>query len=172
MTAEAYGGEPEPAGRTRRGRALATTRRPGAVGTRQAAAPGLAQQRLMARISATRKARRQRTVIVACTLLSIAGPALVATGTWALTGYVSGHVARVSAGTAGAPSTGPLNILLAGVDRRTGLTRRQQLQLHVGPGRQQQLRHADGRCTWPRTTAACRWSACRGTPGWTSPATA
>ena len=57
---------------------------------------------------------------------------LVATGTWALTGCISGHVARVSAGTAGAPSTGPLNILVAGVDRRTGLTRAQQLRLHVG----------------------------------------
>jgi LCP family protein required for cell wall assembly len=104
---------------------------PGAVGTRPAAATGLAQQRLTARISATRKARRQRTVIVACTLLSIV-VLLVATGTWALTGYINGHVARVSAGTAGAPSTGPLTILVAGVDRRTGLTRRQQLQLHVG----------------------------------------
>jgi LCP family protein required for cell wall assembly len=104
---------------------------PGAVSTRHAAAPGLAQQRLMARISATRKARQQRTVIVVCTLLSIV-VLVVATGTWALTGYINSHVSRVSAGTAGAPSTGPLNILVAGVDRRTGLTRAQQLRLHVG----------------------------------------
>jgi LCP family protein required for cell wall assembly len=103
----------------------------GTVGTRHAARPGLAQQQLTARVSATRKARRQRAVIVVCTLLSVA-VLLVATGTWALTSYINGHVDRVSAGTAGAPSTGPLNILVAGVDRRTGLTRQQQLQLHVG----------------------------------------
>jgi LCP family protein required for cell wall assembly len=103
---------------------------PGAVGTRNAA-PGVAQQRLTARISATRKARQQRTVIVLCTLLSIV-VLLVATGTWALGGYINSHVARVNAGTAAAPPTGPLNILVAGVDRRTGLTRQQQLRLHVG----------------------------------------
>src|SRR5207248_10773625 len=100
--------------------ALSTPAAPGAVGTRHAPRPGLAQQQLMARISATRKARQQRAVIVVCTLLSIA-VLLVATGTWALTSYINGHVGRVSAGTAGAPSAGPLNILVAGVDRRTGL---------------------------------------------------
>ena len=104
---------------------------PGAVGTRHAPASALAQQQLMARISATRKAQRQRTVIVVCTLLSVV-VLLVAAGTWALTSYINGHVARVSAGTAGAPSAGPLTILVAGVDRRTGLTRAQQLRLHVG----------------------------------------
>ncbi len=127
-----YGGEPGTGGQDPPGpRPGYYPPLPGAVGTRQAAAPGVAQQRLMARISATRRARRQRTVIVACTLLSIV-VLLVATGTWALGGYINSHVARVSAGTAPAPSTGPLNILVAGVDRRTGLTRAQQLQLHVG----------------------------------------
>ena len=66
------------------------------------------------------------------------GPSLVASGlisalvlalsggAWALTGYVNGNVGRVDAGTAGTPPGGPLNILLAGVDRRSGLTRRRK----------------------------------------------
>ena len=70
---------------------------PDAVDTRRASRPALAQQQLMARISATRKARQQRTVIVVCTLLSVV-VLLVATGTWALSSYINGHVARVSAG--------------------------------------------------------------------------
>jgi LCP family protein required for cell wall assembly len=103
----------------------------GGVATRRAPRPGRAHAPLTARASATKQARRQRTVIVVCTLLSVV-VLLVATGTWALSSYINGHVGRVSAGTAGAPPTGPLNILIAGVDRRTGLTRQQQLRLHVG----------------------------------------
>src|SRR6266487_2019720 len=49
-----------------------------------------------------------------------------------LAGYVSSHLGRVNAGTSAAPPAGPLNILLAGVDVRAGLTRRQQRVLHVG----------------------------------------
>jgi LCP family protein required for cell wall assembly len=41
-------------------------------------------------------------------------------------------VSRIDAGTSAAPAGAPLNILVAGVDRRAGLTRRQQLALHVG----------------------------------------
>jgi LCP family protein required for cell wall assembly len=51
---------------------------------------------------------------------------------WALTSYVNGHLGRVNAGTAGTPSSGPLNIVVAGLDERAGLTARQQAQLHVG----------------------------------------
>jgi LCP family protein required for cell wall assembly len=51
---------------------------------------------------------------------------------WLLADYVSSHLGRVNAGTAGTPHGGPLNILLAGVDVRRGLSRRQQLVLHVG----------------------------------------
>jgi len=57
---------------------------------------------------------------------------LFAAGAWGLTSYVNDSVGRVNAGTAGAASSGPLNVLLAGVDLRSGLTPRQQAQLHVG----------------------------------------
>ena len=56
---------------------------------------------------------------------------LAAVAAWAFTSYLNGAVARVDAGTAGG-YRGPLNVLLAGVDLRSGLTRAQQLQLHVG----------------------------------------
>jgi LCP family protein required for cell wall assembly len=51
---------------------------------------------------------------------------------WAFTGYVNHIVDRVDAGTSAAAPGAPLNILVAGVDRRAGLTRHQQLELHVG----------------------------------------
>jgi LCP family protein required for cell wall assembly len=57
---------------------------------------------------------------------------LASGGAWVLTSYVSGHVHRLNAGTPGTPSSGPLNILVAGVDIRAGLTHRQQARLHVG----------------------------------------
>ena len=57
---------------------------------------------------------------------------LFATGAWGLASYVNDSVGRVNAGTAGTPSSGPLNILLAGVNLRSGLTRQQQAALHVG----------------------------------------
>ena len=56
---------------------------------------------------------------------------LLAGGAWAFTSYLNGALARVDAGTAGG-YRGALNVLLAGVDLRTGLTRAQQRQLHVG----------------------------------------
>jgi len=85
----------------------------------------------MARISAGRKARQQRALAVLCGTVS-AVVLLVAGSAWALSSYVSDHLGRVNAGTAGTPSSGPLNILLAGVDLRSGLTRSQQARLHVG----------------------------------------
>jgi LCP family protein required for cell wall assembly len=57
---------------------------------------------------------------------------LVAGSAWGLTSYINSHLGRVNAGTTGTPSSGPLNILVAGLDERSGLTRRQQRLLHVG----------------------------------------
>jgi len=85
----------------------------------------------MARISAGRRARRRRSLLVVTGALS-ALVMLVSGGSWALTGYVNAHLGRVNAGTSGTPSSGPLNILVAGLDERAGLTRLQQLRLHVG----------------------------------------
>jgi LCP family protein required for cell wall assembly len=108
-----------PSGKTRR------------TGARRRAGPAPAQQQLMARISASRKARQRRALLMASGALSAL--VLLAAGTaWALTGYVNSHLVRIDAGTAGTPSSGPLNILIAGLDQRTGLTPRQQQLLHVG----------------------------------------
>ncbi len=98
---------------------------------RRIAAPSPAQQRLMDRVASGRRARRQRAVLVTCGVIS-ALVLVVSGGAWALTGYVNGGVGRVNAGTAGTPPSGPLNILVAGVDRRAGLTPAQEAELHVG----------------------------------------
>ena len=84
----------------------------------------------MSRISATRRARLRRTLLVACGLLSSL-VLLCAGAAWGLANYANNAVGRIFAGTAGGLD-GPLNILLAGVDLRSGLTRAQQLELHVG----------------------------------------
>jgi LCP family protein required for cell wall assembly len=85
----------------------------------------------MAQIAAGRKARQQRAALAI--LGAMSALVLVASGgAWVLTSYVTSHVGRINAGTSGTPSSGPLNILVAGVDIRAGLTRRQQLRLHVG----------------------------------------
>jgi LCP family protein required for cell wall assembly len=101
------------------------------AGARRKTGPLPAQQRLMAQIAAGRKARQQRAMLAILTAMS-ALVLLTSGGAWVLTSYVTGHVGRLNAGTSGTPSSGPLNILVAGVDIRSGLTRRQQLQLHVG----------------------------------------
>ncbi len=98
---------------------------------RRRASASPAQRRLIARITASRKARQQRTLLIAAGLMSALVLA-VSGGAWAFTDYVNGRLGRIDAGTAGAPPSGPLNILLAGVDRRSGLTPRQQAELHVG----------------------------------------
>ena len=85
----------------------------------------------MALISASRKARQRRALLIACGALS-ALVLLAAGSAWALTGYVNSHLGRIDAGTAGTPSSGPLNILITGLDERAGLTPRQQQLLHVG----------------------------------------
>ena len=101
------------------------------TGARRRPGPAPAQQQLMARISAGRKARLQRALLVACGALSAL--VLLAAGTaWAVTSWVNGNIGRVNAGTAGTSGSGPLNIVVAGVDVRAGLTQQQQLALHVG----------------------------------------
>jgi LCP family protein required for cell wall assembly len=85
----------------------------------------------MKRIAAGRKARQQRVILLVLGMMS-ALVLVAAGGSWALTSYVSGSLGRLDAGTAGTPASGPLNILVAGVDIRSGLTRHQQLALHVG----------------------------------------
>src|SRR5579864_1579781 len=112
---------PQPPGKTRH------------TGTRRRPAPAPAQQQLMARISASRRARQRRALLMASGVMS-ALVLLAAGSAWALTGYVNSHLGRLDAGTAGTPSSGPLNILIAGLDERTGLTPRQQQLLHVGRG--------------------------------------
>ena len=89
------------------------------------------RRRLIAQIAASRRARTQRTLALITGALSVL-VLLTAGSGWLLAGYVSSHLGRVNAGTAGAPTSGPLNILLAGVDVRSGLTRHQQRVLHVG----------------------------------------
>jgi LCP family protein required for cell wall assembly len=95
------------------------------------AGPSAAQQRLIAQVTAGRKARRHRALLVMCGAAS-AVVLLFAGTAWGFTSYINDTIGRVNAGTAGTPSSGPLNVLLAGVDVRAGLTRRQQLRLHVG----------------------------------------
>ncbi|HEX9538980.1 MAG TPA: LCP family protein [Streptosporangiaceae bacterium] len=101
--------------------------RAGVPGRRQTAPA----QQLMGRIAAGRKARHRRALLILSGTMS-ALVLVFATGAWGLTSYVNDSVGRVNAGTAGTPSSGPLNILLAGVDLRSGLTRQQQQALHVG----------------------------------------
>jgi LCP family protein required for cell wall assembly len=90
-----------------------------------------AQARLAARVIASREARRKRALLTVCGVMSALILA-VSGSAWALTGYINGHIKRVDAGTANSDSTGPLNILVAGVDPRTGLTHHQEVVLHVG----------------------------------------
>jgi LCP family protein required for cell wall assembly len=90
-----------------------------------------AQGRLAARIASSRDARRRRVLLIMCGTLSTL-VLVVSGGAWALTGYINDHIKRVDAGTTNSGSTGPLNILVGGVDPRTGLTHHQEVVLHVG----------------------------------------
>jgi LCP family protein required for cell wall assembly len=90
-----------------------------------------ARRRLAAHIAASKRARTQRMLALVTSALSAL--VLLTSGSgWLLAGYVSSHLGRVNAGTAGTPESGPLNILLAGVDVRAGLTKREERVLHVG----------------------------------------
>jgi LCP family protein required for cell wall assembly len=86
---------------------------------------------MLARSQAGSHARRRGLLA----LMVSVGSALVmlAAGSgWLLTGYISSHLRRVNADTAQAGPSGPVNILLAGVDVRAGLTEREKRILHVG----------------------------------------
>ena len=85
----------------------------------------------MDRIAAGKNARRRRVLLILGGTMS-ALVLIFATSAWALASYVNDSIGRVNAATAGTPSSGPLNVLLAGVDLRTGLTEQQQQELHVG----------------------------------------
>ena len=98
---------------------------------RSSPAPLAARRTLADHIAATRHARRQRALVLITSALSLL-VLLASGGGWLLEGYISSHLGRVNAGTSAAPPSGPLNILLAGVDVRAGLTRHQQRILHVG----------------------------------------
>jgi LCP family protein required for cell wall assembly len=89
------------------------------------------QRRLLAQIAAGRKARQQRAMLALLAAMSSV-VLVVSGGAWMLTSYITSHVHRLNAGTSGTPASGPLNILVAGVDKRAGLTHRQQARLHVG----------------------------------------
>jgi LCP family protein required for cell wall assembly len=93
--------------------------------------PSRISQRLAGQIEAGRPARRRRVRLLVVSLLS-ALTLLVSGSAWALTSYVSSSLGRINAGTSGTPSSGPVNILVAGVDTRGGLTRQQEIELHVG----------------------------------------
>ncbi|GII00866.1 LCP family protein [Planobispora takensis] len=73
---------------------------------------------------------RRRNLIVAGTLSAVV---LAGSGAaWSLSSYAANKVRSVDAGVPGAQSTGAMNILLVGVDRRDDLTRKQQNQLKLG----------------------------------------
>jgi LCP family protein required for cell wall assembly len=90
-----------------------------------------AQGRFSARVASSRSARHRRLALLICGAMS-AVVLLVAGGAWGLTGYINDTIKRVNAGTSDAATTGPLNILVAGVDQRAGLTHHQEVLLHVG----------------------------------------
>lgn len=74
---------------------------------------------------------RRRGLVIAGTLSCLV---LGSSGvTWALTNYATTKIKSVDAGLQGSrPSTGAMNILVVGVDRRDDLTRKQQNQLKLG----------------------------------------
>ena len=90
-----------------------------------------AQGRFSARVASSRSARHRKLALLICGAMSVV-VLLVAGGAWGLTGWVNDTIKRVNAGTADSASSGPLNILVAGVDQRTGLTHHQEVMLHVG----------------------------------------
>jgi LCP family protein required for cell wall assembly len=107
--------------------------RPAAARPKPRSRPGplTSQQRLVNQIAAGRQARRQRAMLTVAAVVS-ALVLVTSGGAWAVTTYVTGHLGRLSVGTSGTPESGPLNILVAGVDERSGLTPLQERQLHVG----------------------------------------
>jgi LCP family protein required for cell wall assembly len=89
------------------------------------------RQRFQRRIATSQRARRQRFVLIIVAAMSVA-TLLVSCGAWVVTSYISAGLARLDAGTSGTPASGPINILVVGVDSRGGLTPSQEARLHVG----------------------------------------
>jgi len=83
------------------------------------------------RVAAAISPGRQRFALAVTAVASVM-TLLVAATAWALTSYVSGSFGRVDAGTSGTPASGPVNILVVGIDTRGGLTHKQEVALHVG----------------------------------------
>jgi len=75
--------------------------------------------------------RRQRFILAVTGVASVL-TLLVAATAWAVTSYVNSSLGRVNAGTSGTPASGPINILMVGIDTRGGLTHHQEVALHVG----------------------------------------
>jgi LCP family protein required for cell wall assembly len=101
-----------------------------------AATPGqlnyqAARRRFQRRIVDSQKARRHRFVLIAVGALSLI-TLLVSCSAWIVSTYVSAGFGRLEAGTSGTPTSGPINILVVGVDTRGGLTHSQEVQLNVG----------------------------------------
>jgi LCP family protein required for cell wall assembly len=90
-----------------------------------------AQRRFSQHITINRRARRQRLLLTAVGALSVV-TLLVSGSAWMLAGSVSSGLARLDAGISGTPASGPVNLLVAGLDTRSGLTPQQQLRLNVG----------------------------------------
>jgi LCP family protein required for cell wall assembly len=90
-----------------------------------------AQRRFQQHIAMNRMARRQRLLLTAVGAISVV-TLLVSGSAWLVARYISTGLTRLDAGISGTPASGPVNILVAGVDTRSGLTRQQQLRLHVG----------------------------------------
>ncbi|WP_147944060.1 MULTISPECIES: LCP family protein [Microbispora] len=80
------------------------------------------------------RARRRRTSLRSLVISgSLSGVVLIGSGVaWFAPNYALNRIRSVDAGTSEAESTGAMNILLVGVDKRDNLTRRQQNQLHLG----------------------------------------
>lgn len=85
----------------------------------------------------SRQAKRQRNLMFASGIMSVV--VLIASGgAWAFTDYISGKLQKVDAGIDGhSGPSGAMNILLVGADRREGLTRKEQNELHLGHDRGQ-----------------------------------
>ncbi len=90
-----------------------------------------ARRRFMRQVATSHRARRHRFVLIVIGALSIV-TLLVSCGAWVVTTYISAGLDRLDAGTSGTPTSGPVNILVVGIDTRGGLTHRQEARLHVG----------------------------------------
>ncbi len=126
----------EPTGRngTATGRNGTATGRNGSAG--RAATPGAldyeaARRRFIRQVATSQKARRRRFLLLAVGAMSVV-TLLVSGSAWVVTTYISAGLGRVDAGISGTPASGPVNILVVGIDTRGGLTPRQKMRLHVG----------------------------------------